>query len=184
MILILDMNWKKNSLAYNEFVTPIVSVVKPLEDCEVKHFSEIDSEKLNRYSKIVLSGTTLKDFETLKQLDKFDWVKSLNKPILGICAGIETISLVFGERLTNCLQVGMTDIETINSNPLFEGNFKAYALHSLSLEPSESFIVLARSQKCIEAVKHKQKQIYGVLFHPEVRNPEILERFIGLSGLG
>ena len=38
MILVVDMNWKKDSLAYSEFVSPIVSVVEPLEQCEVKHF--------------------------------------------------------------------------------------------------------------------------------------------------
>jgi hypothetical protein len=41
MILIIDMNWKKDSLAFNEFVSPIVSVVRPLEEFRVKHFLDI-----------------------------------------------------------------------------------------------------------------------------------------------
>jgi GMP synthase (glutamine-hydrolysing) len=182
MILIVDMNWKKDSLAYYEFVSPIVSVVKTMDNYEVKHFTEIEPEKLDFYDKIILSGTTLKDFATLKLIERFNWVKEYNKPIFGICAGIQTICLVFGVPLTNCLQIGMTDIETVESNPLFEGAFKAYALHSLSPQPSEDFSIIAKSKKCIEAVKHKRKEIYGVLFHPEVRNIEIIERFIGLHG--
>ena len=94
MILIVDMNWQRDSLAFAEFILPIVSVVAPLEDCEVKHFLDIKPSDLEGYSKIILSGTTLKDHATLKQVDKFNWIKTCNKPILGICAGMQTISLV------------------------------------------------------------------------------------------
>lgn len=178
MILIVDMNWKRDSLAFNEFVLPIVSVVEPLEECEVKHFLDIKPAELNGYSKIVLSGTALKDHATLKQIDKFNWVKTFDKPILGICAGMQTISLVFAEPLTTCLQIGITEITTLKDNPLFQGDFKAYALHNYSVEHSQTFEALAESAKCIQAIKHKQKNIYGVLFHPEVRNQEILKKFI------
>jgi GMP synthase (glutamine-hydrolysing) len=181
MILVVDMNWKRNSLAYNEFVLSIVSVIEGFDECEVKHFLDIKPDKLNLYSKIVLSGTALKDHETLNQIDKFNWIKKYDKPILGICAGMQTISLVFDVPLMNCLQIGMTEITTLKDNPLFQGDFKAYALHNYSVEPSPTFEALAKSAKCIQAIKHKQKNIYGVLFHPEVRNQEILKRFIQLN---
>ena len=181
MILVVDMNWKRNSLAYNEFVLPIVSVVEPLEGCEVQHFLDIKTSELNSYSMIVLSGTTLKDHATLKQLDMFNWIKKYDKPILGICAGMQTISLLYDAPLTDCLQIGITEITTLKDNPLFQGDFKAYALHNYSVEPSSPFEVLAKSKKCIQAIKHKQKNIYGVLFHPEVRNQEILKKFVQLS---
>lgn len=178
MILVVDMNWKRDSLAFNEFVLPIVSAVQPLEECEVKHFLDIEPTELSGYNKIVLSGTALKDHTTLKQVDKFNWIREFDKPILGICAGMQTISLVFGEPLTTCLQIGMTEITTLKENPLFQGAFKAYALHNYSVGPCQNFEVLAESAKCIQAIKHKQKNIYGVLFHPEVRNQEILKRFM------
>jgi GMP synthase-like glutamine amidotransferase len=178
MILIVDMNWKRDSLAFNEFVLPIVSVVQPLEACEVKHYLDIEPAKLRRYSKVVLSGTALKDQATLKQVEKFNWVKTCGKPVLGICAGMQTISLVFDEPLMNCLQIGMAEITTLKENPLFQGGFKAYVLHNYSVGPSRNFEALAESAKCIQAIKHKQKNIYGVLFHPEVRNQDILKKFI------
>jgi GMP synthase-like glutamine amidotransferase len=180
MILIVDMNWKRDSLAYNEFVLSIVSAVQSLEECEVKHFLDIEPTELSGYNKIVLSGTALKDHATLKQVNKFNWVKTCSKPILGICAGMQTISLVFNEPLMNCLQVGMTEITTLKENSFFQGDFKAYALHNYSVGPCQNFEVFAESAKCIQAIKHKQKNIYGVLFHPEVRNQEILKRFINL----
>jgi GMP synthase-like glutamine amidotransferase len=181
MILVVDMNWKRDSLAFNEFVSPIVSAVQPLEKCEVKHFLEIDSAEISGYSKIVLSGTALKDHAALKQIEKFIWIKTFKKPILGICAGMQTISLAFDEPLKTCLQIGMTEITTLKDNQLFQGDFKAYALHNYSVEPSQTFEALAQSAKCIQAIKHKQKNIYGLLFHPEVRNQDILKKCIRLD---
>ena len=181
MILIVDMNWKKDSLAFNEFILPIVSVVQPLEECKIRHFLEIEHAELNDYSKIVLSGTALKDHATLKQVGKFNWIKEFGKPILGICAGMQTIGLLFEEPLTPCLQIGMTEVSTLKDNPLFQGTFKVYTLHNCSVQPSQNFEALAESTKCTQAIKHKQKKIYGVLFHPEVRNQEILKHFIQLK---
>jgi GMP synthase-like glutamine amidotransferase len=178
MILIVDMNWKKDSLAFNEFVSPIVAVVRPLEEFRVKHFLDVELVELSCYSKIMLSGTALKDHATLKLVDKFDWIKTCGKPILGICAGMQTISLLFDEPLVKCLQIGMIEISTVKENPLFQGCFKTYVLHNYSVKQSQTFEVLAESTKCIQAIKHKQKNIYGVLFHPEVRNQEILKNFI------
>jgi GMP synthase (glutamine-hydrolysing) len=178
MILVVDMNWTALSLAINECVASIVSVVQPFEECKVTHFLEITPADLEGCTKVVLSGTALKDHATLKQLDKFNWIKTYGKPILGICAGMQTISLVYEEPLTRCLQIGMAEIATLKENPLFHGDFKAYLLHNYSVAPSKTFEALAESSKCIQAIKHKEKDIYGVLFHPEVRNQEILKRFI------
>ncbi len=188
MILVVDMSWKRNSLAYTEFVSPIVASVEAFECCRVVHFLDVNPLELDRYSRVILSGTTLKDFEAQKHLERFQWLKTCKQPVLGICAGMQIISLVYGVPLIQCMNVGMTEIATSKDNPLFEGTFQAYTLHSLSVEPSETFDTLATSEKCIQAVKHKQKAIYGILFHPEVRNQTILLAFakqpIIIGGLG
>jgi GMP synthase-like glutamine amidotransferase len=181
MILVVDMNWKKDSLGYYEFVLPILSVAEQLDECVVKHYSEVAIGDLADFSRVILSGTALKDNATLNQPQKFTWLKDIDKPVLGICAGMQTIGVVFGLLLTRCLEVGMTQMTTQNGNPLFSGAFKAYSLHNYAVEPAEEFEVLAESPKCMQALKHKQKPIYGVLFHPEVRNTEILTCFIALK---
>jgi GMP synthase-like glutamine amidotransferase len=178
MILIVDMNFRKGSLGYYEFVLPIAYAVRNVEDYIVKHHSELKQENLTKYSCIILSGTPLKDHATLNEPEKFAWVKDCEVPILGICAGMQTIALAFVLRLKKCLGIGMTEITTTASNPLFSSTFKAYALHNFSVIPSPKFTVLAKSGKCVQAIKHKQKNIFGVLFHPEVRNEEIIHRFI------
>ena len=178
MILVVDMNSTENSFGFSEFVLPIVSIAEELEKCVVKHYLEVNEKNLNSYDKIILSGSALKDTVTLDQTARFMWIKDCGKPVLGICAGMQTIGLVFGGRLEKCREIGMTEMATSKENLLFSSKFNAYALHNYALVPSAGFEVLAESAKCVQAIKHKQKNIYGVLFHPEVRNKEVVQRFI------
>jgi GMP synthase (glutamine-hydrolysing) len=181
MILIIDMNWKKDSLGFSEFVWPIALVVSELEECVIRHYAEIISEDTDNCNQIILSGVALKDNVAANQPEKFHWIKNVNKPVLGICAGMQAIGIAFGFQLTNCLEIGMTQITTLQKNSLFSDSFSAYSLHKFSVESSTEFEVLAKSEQCIQVIKHKKKPIYGVLFHPEVRNSEIIKRFIQLK---
>jgi len=182
MILVVDMNYKKASLGFFEFVLPIVSIAEELDEVAVKHYTEIKREDIDKSSIIILSGTALKDHATLNHTDKFEWAGTCEKPLLGICAGMQTLGLVFGLSLKKCLGIGMTQVNTLKPNLLFSSNFKAYALNSLSVASSSGFEVLAESEQCIQAVKHRQRDVYGVLFHPEVRNKEIIQRFLHAFG--
>jgi GMP synthase (glutamine-hydrolysing) len=40
---------------------------------------------------------------------------------------------------------------------------------------------VAGTTEVVEAFKHRERSIYGIIFHPEVRNRWILERFAGLQ---
>lgn len=182
MILIVDMNYKKDSLGFHEFVLPIIAVVKNMEEYGIKHFSELNQTDISSCTGIILSGTALKDNESLNHFEDFSWIREYEKPILGICAGMQTISLVFHSSLKECLEIGMRQITTIKENPLFSSSFRAYELHTYSIKPSNELAILAESEKCVQAIGHKGKDIYGVLFHPEVRNKEVIEQFVLLLG--
>jgi GMP synthase-like glutamine amidotransferase len=178
MILVVDMNCKKGSLGFYEFVLPIVSIVEKVDEVVVEHYTDLTREDTSKSNVIILSGTALKDHATFNQTEKFEWIKTCEKPLLGICAGMQTIGLVFGLSLKKCLGIGMTQVTTLTENPLFSSTFKAYTLHNFSVLPSDDFEVLAESAQCVLAIKHRQRDVYGVLFHPEVRNKEILQRFV------
>ena len=181
MILIVDMNWKADSLGYYEFVLPIARVLGPLDDWIAKHYLEITSRDLFQCDSVILSGTALKDVATLSQIEQFQWLKDTEKPVLGICAGMETIGKVYGARLGKSLEIGMTQIHVLKENPFFNSDFKAYSLHSVGVEPTDDFEVWAESEKCAQVIKHKTNPTYGFLFHPEVRNPELIHRFVKLT---
>lgn len=181
MILVVDMNWKKNSLGYYEFVLPIVTIVKKMKDCLVKHFTDITAEDVFKAEKVILSGTALRDNFALAQRQHFRWIKTISIPVLGICAGMQVIGIIFGLNLLRCSEIGMTEITTSKENFLFSSNFKAFSLHNYCVESNEKFEILATSAKCAQSLRHKKQPIYGVLFHPEVRNEEILKRFLQLT---
>jgi GMP synthase-like glutamine amidotransferase len=178
MILVVNMNSLFNPFGFCEFVSPIVSIAEELEECAVKHYLEVNEGNLRRYDKIILSGSALKDTVTFDQTQRFEWLKDCGKPVLGICAGMQTIGLVFGGRVEKCHEIGMTEVKTCKENILFSSTLKVYALHNYALMPPAEFDVLAESVNCVHAVKHEHKDVYGVLFHPEVRNIEVVKRFI------
>ena len=123
MILIVDMNSTANPFGFHEFVLPIVSIAEELENCTVKHYIEVNETSLNGYDKIILSGSALKDTVTFSQTARFKWLKECGKPVLGICAGMQTIGLVFGCIVEKCREIGMIEIATSKDNFLFSSTF-------------------------------------------------------------
>lgn len=172
MILIVDMN--STTLGFYEFVLPLCKIVNALRPYEVRHYTEIEKMK---YEKVILSGTALKDNEYLENMKSFQWLRTCTVPVLGICAGMQVIGLVFDSLLISCEEIGMTEVKTAKENPLFSSTFPAYELHNHGIDPSDDFEILAASKKCIQGIKHKEREIYGVLFHPEVRNEDVITRF-------
>ena len=169
---------------YLEFVKPIEDILKKekIEYKTIYYKKIIDKELLNKkLEKIIICGTSLKDNEYLKNLDYFKWIKfpKLNKPILGICGGMQIISLIFGGVLVENKEIGQIKIkfekEFLNFKPSFN---EVYLLHNYAVINNE-FEVFAHSQEfeISQAIKHKTKPIYGVLFHPEVRNKELIIEF-------
>jgi GMP synthase (glutamine-hydrolysing) len=102
-------------------------------------------------------------------------LKDLNKPVLGICSGIQIIAKAFGGVIIPKKEIGMVEVK----GELFgQKKFKAYALHTNGISKLSEFKILARSKKSVQAIKHKSKEIYGVMFHPEVRNEWVISEFI------
>jgi GMP synthase-like glutamine amidotransferase len=181
MMLLVDMSYKNDSLHRDEFVKPVANIVKNKElDFVIKHFSELTEDDLKKAYKLILCGVALKDNEFMKHPEKFDWIKHFDKPILGICSGMLITAKVFGGAIEKNTEIGMSEIRTIKTDTLLSGKerFEAYELHNFSARPSEDFDVLAVSDKCVQVIKHKSKPVYGVQFHPEVRNEWIIKRFL------
>lgn len=174
--MILVISTCKEKLNENEFVGPISNIVKGSH--LIKHYLELDEKDIEKVSKIIICGTALKDNEYLNNFDKFNWIKNCNKPILGICSGMQILGLSFGAKIIKEKEIGMKKINIEKENKLFSENFEAYELHSNSLKDLENFEIIGRSDKSIQAIKHKNKEFYGIIFHPEVRNHKIIKNFL------
>ena len=178
MILIVQIC--RESFHYLEFV-------KPIEDCFKKnrieyesiHYKLLSNETISKSEKIIISGTSLKDNAFLEDLKYFNWIKKFDKPILGICGGMHILGLFFDGELINQQEIGLADINFKKEFLGINGTVQAYELHNYFVE-SKEFDVFAISSNCQQAIKHKRKPFFGILFHPEVRNKEILINFATL----
>lgn len=175
--MILIISTCSENLSEEEFVRPIASIVE--KDYMVKHYSEI-KEDLDKFDKIIICGAALKDNKYLEDINLFDWIKNIDKPVLGICSGMQIIGLQFNAELIKIKEIGMIKLETKSPNRLFSKDFEAYELHGNSIKNLENFDILSESKDSVQAIKHKEKNIYGIMFHPEVRNESIVKNFLSL----
>lgn len=181
--LVLDCCGEAGSLSYDEFVMPVEEIVRRTGHIPLTlHYRAMNSHTLSRVSSVILCGTPLMDNDFSSHPESFRWIQDASVPVLGICAGMEAISLAFGGRVTGCEEIGMTDVIPSRDLTFFsqKERFLAFELHRYAACPPSSFIVLARSAKCIQAMKHPDKPVFGVMFHPEVRNEWVIERFLDI----
>lgn len=113
--------------------------------------------------------------------------------ILGVCLGHQAICEVYGAKIVhaNRLMHGkQSKIEIDNSAPIFKNlpkRIKAARYHSLVAQRStipETLEILGEVDGEVMAVKVKDKQIYGLQFHPESilsqYGSEIMRNFLEL----
>jgi len=173
MILIISLC--KEKLSEQEFVRPVENIVG--QNFITLHYSKITKKDIEVAEKIIICGTSLFDNEFSKYLDKFSWIKTANKPILGICGGMQVIGLVFGANLGSEKEIGFYNENFIKDFLGLKGKQEVYHLHNHHVELPDEFEKYTES-KIVQAFKHKSKPIYGTLFHPEVRNKEVIETFL------
>ncbi len=113
----------------------------------------------------------------------------IEKPILGICFGMQFIANYFGGRCgpAEVPEFGATQVGIIKDDALFNGlskSFVAWENHNDEIKET-NLEVLASSKNCkVQAIKHPNLPIYGVQFHPEVEHTQygkkIFENFINI----
>ena len=172
MILIIDN--------YDSFVFNVEQYVRELteESVTTVRNDKITLEEIKNLKpdKIILSPGPKRPedsgicLEILKNAD--------NIPILGICLGHQAIGHVFGGKI-GTLEIPLhgktSKIEVLSKDSLlFKGlpeKFSVMRYHSLYVEEAglpEELTVTAKSEDgVIMALEHKNKNIYGIQFHPE-----------------
>jgi GMP synthase (glutamine-hydrolysing) len=122
------------------------------------------------------------------------WVYAAGLPILGICYGIQRMTLDFGGEVARLgeREYGRKAVEIAAEDPIFSGlgrGISTWMSHGDSIaRPAPGFEVLASSDGGIPAaLRDRARGIWGLQFHPEVSHCEggmrILENFaIGICG--
>ncbi|MBN2734771.1 MAG: gamma-glutamyl-gamma-aminobutyrate hydrolase family protein [Methanomicrobiaceae archaeon] len=185
MIYICDLCGEPDSLSYYEYVKPIEEIVKSFgREFKTIHYTALSKNKPEKNDSFILCGTALMDNKFLEDSDKFRFIMDTEISVLGVCAGVQVIAKIFGGNISLNRKIGMTKVIKTEDDPLFEGKseFEAYELHNNSFDAPDDFIILARSESGVQAIKHKKRVIYGVVFHPEVRNEWVVCNFLKIYG--
>jgi GMP synthase-like glutamine amidotransferase len=183
MILLVDLSCRAHSLSRDEFVGPVARIVaRAGREWRETHFSDIRKDDLKGAQGIILCGTALKDNLFATRVQEFFWLKTISVPVLGICAGMQILCMVFGGTIRPGGEIGMTMIHADPTDPFICGNtdFEVYELHSFTSDPPPGWVVMAVSDSGIQVIRHPDKPLYGVMFHPEVRNDWVVEQFLTL----
>lgn len=177
---ILIIKLFEDKLYEYEFIRPITDIIK--NNFKIMSYKKINSKEIEKYDKIIIAGTLLKEFDYLNQINKFNWIKKTKKSILGICSGAQLITQIYDGKIINYEEIGLNKIEIVKKDKIIKNLFstEVYSLHQKAFEISNDFEIIAKT-KIPQIVKHKNKNIYAILFHPEVRNKEIIENFISFK---
>lgn len=115
-------------------------------------------------------------------------------PILGVCLGHQAIGEAFGGKIVHAPKImhGKKDTITLNTDCALFWEFPEKTeigrYHSLVIEgetmPACLEITAKSDDGCIMGVKHKERPVYGIQFHPEsVLTPDgmkMIENFLSL----
>ena len=163
-----------------EFVRPIQDILRH-EHIVFKtlNCNTLESKFLEDCEAVIICGTSLLDESYLDDLKSFVFLKEIEKPILGICAGMQILVRLFGGSLVECLEIGLTKISLNTQFFGLKDEVEVYELHQYAAVPDESkFDVVAKNSSCAQIISHKKKHIVGCMFHPEVRNKEFIVNFL------
>ncbi|MBK1992280.1 gamma-glutamyl-gamma-aminobutyrate hydrolase family protein [Campylobacter sp. 2018MI35] len=139
---------------------------------------EIDFKRYAPYLKaVILSGgndlSIFKESFLSKKRDIYEekiikYCLKTNTPLLGICRGAQMIAYFFNSSLQMLSNhVGNHKVILNDKNSFISNSFHNYAIVNLG----EDLEILARAEdQSIEAFRHKDKNIFGLMWHIERKN--------------
>jgi GMP synthase-like glutamine amidotransferase len=174
-------------------------------------------------SEVTIGTVEIKDFSTLGGVDDFKWadvvvlsgsqhllaepgifesytheveyIRQTQKPLLGICFGLQLICMAFGESVLPLGKnlKGYYMVHRKTDDELFEGLGEKFLVMQSHEEYVENmpydFMLLGDSPSCpIEIIKHMTYPIYAVQCHPERYDDKhpagivLLENFFKVAG--
>ena len=170
MILVIDN--------YDSFTYNLVQYIGELGyEVVVKRNDEITCEEVNTLNpeKIVISPGPCTPLEAGISVEI---IKTIEKPIFGVCLGHQAIGVAFGGEVIKANKPIHGKLSLINHSESgvfkdIENPYNVIRYHSLIVNPEnlsdelEITATLVEDENMIMGLSHKTKPIFGVQFHPE-----------------
>ncbi len=134
---------------------------------------EIREEDILEAPGIVLSGSPRLLTNEPELIERVQFLKNVNIPILGICFGHQLLGALYGAKVFDLgiMVKGMQEVEFLQQEKIFSGYSQKMLFdqeHRQYIDLPPCFRQLARSKICdVEAMRHETKPIFSVQFHPE-----------------
>jgi GMP synthase (glutamine-hydrolysing) len=167
MILIIDLGY--------EYLNRLKSLVDEFMDYKVISLFDITEKDLLNVNGIILTSAQM-TFETdtvQNYIDKLSFLKNTDKPLLGIGIGHHLTGLLFDAQIA--YQAFRNKIEMVSvlyDDKLFDKlpeDIDVSVKHAGTISIPPNFDLLLSSDSSInEGMKHKEKNIYGIQFLPEL----------------
>ncbi len=152
-------------------------------DCEIIP-NTTPFEKIRDADGIVLSGGTPRvGLDSEKMGKNGEYLEKADVPVMGICAGHQFMAMFFGGKAapSEIPEFGKTTVFIDRGDEILAGvnsPFQAWESHNDEVtELPPDFISLAHSDSCrVQVMRHKERPLFGIQFHPEVEHTEFGER--------
>ena len=169
----------------------IFSLTAALDRIQVEHGMINTQEDFDKYSHIIIPGVghASAAMKKLQDTGLVDTILALQKPVLGICVGMQLMTsfseegnadmmnifpiktLHFDKRIgAKVPHMGWNSVRVENNSPLFKDiadNSFFYFVHSYFIERDEESVAATCSYDLDFAAAIQKDNFYGVQFHPE-----------------
>jgi GMP synthase (glutamine-hydrolysing) len=160
-------------------------------------YGKVEELMKSGIAKIILSGGPSSVYNDPPNLGSMICEKvrdgEITVPLFGICYGHQMIAHVWKAKVGRGVsaEYGMGEVSIDDKDVIFAGipdKLRVWVSHFDEVkELPEGFVGLAHSRVCgTEAMRHKERPIFGVQFHPEVWHTEhgedIIRNFLEISG--
>ena len=153
----------------------------------VSKFDEIDSLDKSEFDSLILSGR-IKNSKNMNAINSqiIRNAVSERKSLLGICYGAEILALTLGGTIKKSSKhvKGQETVIVEGENKICHGEINVFESHKYEISQLGSQLYsLASSQSCkYEIIKHKNLNIFGTQFHPEMSSDgqSIIKSFLSI----
>jgi GMP synthase-like glutamine amidotransferase len=154
-------------LIINHDTKYIGKVIQLFKGCDVMHHTNFNAERAEQYDYIVLSGGPI-DIAGDRLKEEKEWLKITEKPVLGICLGLQILCMVYDESLI------YNKFPNNYNRKLYEGvrfvdtDYNMFYNHSYYFNRIPDGFVGEVKNNILTYMRHKTKPVIAFQGHPEM----------------